>query len=397
MFRLRAFLRDKSGSIPVIGSLVMLSFVGVAGAAMDYSTAAQQKSALQSMVDSAATGLALDPTTINISADELNKRALALAQATGANSRILNLQITATANRERVSIDGSGMVATVIGRLFGLDYAAVSAAVTVERTQVSKLEIALALDNTGSMEGEKMKQLKAAVRLFLDRMEQLARKPGDVRIAMIPFGTHVRTDPALMNANWLSETPPKKWNGCVTDRDKPHDTTDDSPVGAASRLFTPADNDECGKMAAILPLTDDFTKLRARVDNLVADGSTNITIGMAWGMHALSPGAPLTEGKTADEVQGLTKVLILLTDGNNTRNRWTSDEDQIDVRTKLACRNAKDAGYIVYTIRLINGNEQLLRDCASSAQNYISVKKASDLPDLFSNLAGTMSGLRISR
>jgi hypothetical protein len=364
----------------------------------------RERTALQGMLDSAATALALDKDTANLSAAEINRRALAYATAAGNSINLAGLDITASVSKTTITVNGSAKVAMQIGRMFGFDHAAVGASVTVERTQVRKLEIALVLDNTGSMRGEKMTQLKAALSIFFDRMEKLSTTPGDVRIAMIPFGTHVRVDRSWMNNSWLDKTPSSKWKGCIADRDKPHDTTDDAPSGPSNRMFPVAlnskcdDDDDSAGLAPILPLTDNFSKLRARRDDLVAFGNTNITIGMAWGMHALSPSAPLTEGKTTADTPGLTKVIILMTDGDNTENRWEEDSNAtINARTRLACSNAKKAGNLVYTIRLIAGNEDLLRDCASTPQNYYNVKIASDLPNLFEDLAGTMTGLRISK
>lgn len=397
MLIFKRFLADRSASLPVIAALCMLTFIGITGASMDYSNAVRERTILQGMIDSAATALALDKDTGNLSKDEINRRALSYAMAAGNGVHLLGLDIKASVSKTTITIEGSAKVAMQIGRMFGLDYAAVGASVTVERSQIRKLEIALVLDNTRSMKGEKMTQLKAALTIFFDRMEKLVTNPGDVRIAVVPFGRNVRVDKSWMNNAWLENTPPKKWKGCLMDRNKPYDTTDDAPTGAKDRMFVTDDEEKCGDMAAILPLTDSFSKLRARRDELVADGSTNITIGMAWGMHALSPSAPLTEGKITADTPGLIKVIILMTDGDNTDNRWDDSNSTIDSRTRLACSNAKTAGNLVYTIRLLEGNESLLRECASTPQNYHNVRVASDLPNLFEELAGTMTGLRISK
>ena len=50
-------------------------------------------------------------------------------------------------------------------------------------------------------------------------------------------------------------------------------------------------------------------------------GNTNVTIGLAWGFQSLSPVAPFNAPAPAPD---LDKVIILLTDGDNTQNRWSS-------------------------------------------------------------------------
>ena len=52
-------------------------------------------------------------------------------------------------------------------------------------------------------------------------------------------------------------------------------------------------------------------------------GNTNITIGLAWGLTLLSTQAPFTEGEPYG-TENLTKIMVLMTDGDNTENRWTS-------------------------------------------------------------------------
>ncbi|WP_284177121.1 VWA domain-containing protein [Rhabdaerophilum sp. SD176] len=392
----RRFRADVSASIPVIASMLMLLIVGVTGAAVDFSMAAQQKARLQGMIDSAATALAMDPEAPRLGAAEIDARALAYALAAGSGEAPDGLQLLAQYSSGQVTIEARARVAMFIGRIFGFDFASIAATVTVERAQTSALEIALVLDNTGSMEDEKIRELRRAAKLFLDRMEQLARQPGDIRIAMVPFGRNVRADPDWMQEKWLSGTRPKKWKGCLTDRAMPHDIADDPPDGQAARLFVAVDDKECGKLAPILPLTEDFRKLRSHVDEMIADGSTNIPIGLVWGLHALSPRAPLEQSRRAER-PNLRQVLIVLTDGDNTDNRWNMKSEAIDARLRLACRNARDAGIVVFTIRLIEGNERLLRDCATSDEHYFNIRRAKDLPELFSGIAGSLTGLRITR
>ena len=60
-------------------------------------------------------------------------------------------------------------------------------------------------------------------------------------------------------------------------------------------------------------------------------GNTNVTIGLAWGFQLLSPVAPFNAPAPAPD---LDKVIMLLTDGENTQNRWSSSASSIDARTR---------------------------------------------------------------
>ena len=124
-------------------------------------------------------------------------------------------------------------------------------------------------------------------------------------------------------------------------------------------------------------------------------GTTNVTIGLTWAWHALTPNAPLTEG-TAPSAD-TDKVIILLTDGENTANRWSTSAAEIDARTKKVCDNVKAAGIKLYTVRVIDGNASLLQQCASKPDMYFNVQNASQLDGVFSAISKNLANLRIAK
>jgi hypothetical protein len=64
------------------------------------------------------------------------------------------------------------------------------------------------------------------------------------------------------------------------------------------------------------------------------------------------------------------KVMILLTDGLNTANRFTTNPSQIDSRTAAVCENIKNAKIKLFTVRGIEGNLSLLQGCASASNLF---------------------------
>ena len=92
-------------------------------------------------------------------------------------------------------------------------------------------------------------------------------------------------------------------------------------------------------------------------------GNTNVTIGMAWAWQTLSDVAPMNAPEPAPD---LDKVIVLLTDGDNTQNRFTSSTSAIDARTEKVCTNAKAANIKVYTVRVIDGNAPSSADVAGA-------------------------------
>jgi hypothetical protein len=69
----------------------------------------------------------------------------------------------------------------------------------------------------------------------------------------------------------------------------------------------------------------------------------------------------------------------------------------IDARTALTCANIKAANIKVYAVRVINGNANLLKSCASNPTMYYDVQQASQLNDVFSAIAKNLANLRIAK
>jgi len=127
---------------------------------------------------------------------------------------------------------------------------------------------------------------------------------------------------------------------------------------------------------------------------MIPTGNTNVTIGLQVAFQMLSPVAPFHAAAPQND---LDKVIILLTDGDNTQNRWSTSQTAIDNRTKLACANAKAANIKLYTVRVINGNASLLQQCATLPSMYYDVQNAAQLSAVFSTIAQNLANLRVAK
>jgi Flp pilus assembly protein TadG len=188
------------------------------------------------------------------------------------------------------------------------------------------------------------------------------------------------------------------WDGCVRDRAQSYDVNDTTPTSTATN-FQPFQNYYCPP--AMMPLTSDWTALNSKVDSFASAGATNIAIGLVWGLHSLTASQPLTQTNTTEPQ--LTRAIILMTDGDNTLNRWAgngSDPAQCtncDARTTLACDSVKAANIRLYTVRMIDGNAALLRNCATSTAMYFDVQNASQLNAVFNAIGGELASLHLSQ
>lgn len=407
----RQFRTDRRGNFATIFALAAIPLVIAAGAAVDISRAYIVENRLKAALDAAA--LAVGGATGKTQA-QLEEVAQAYFDANYPAEKLgVPGAVSVVQSGSDVILTASAEMPTALMGIVGIDTLDVGASSQVTR-QGRKLELALVLDVTGSMSsGGRMTALKAASKLLLQILEDSGAPAGEIKIAIVPFDTAINVGTSNKDESWLKWTyealdtkswwwwgslktvkvNKKKWKGCVIDRDQNYDTQNTIPTSSDSTKY-PGDGDSCN-IPEILPLTENWTTLNSKINELDPNGNTNTTIGLAWGWNMLTPGHPLsTAAAPADD---LDKVIVFLTDGQNTENRWTKSGGSIDDRTEKVCDNMRTAGIKVYTIRTIQGNATLLRDCATKPEMYFDVTQTSQLTEVFTSIAMSLSNLRISR
>jgi Flp pilus assembly protein TadG len=391
------FRADRSGNTTLIFALAVIPIFGTVGVAVDYSRGNSARTAMQAALD--ATTLMIAKEALDLQNGQVQQKAKSYfnAQFTRQDVSNLNLTFELITNGPgdfTVIGDATAKMDTAMAQIIGYNRLDLRTSSQV-RWGFKALELALALDNTGSMAAKnKMVELKAAVKLLFETLKKNSKVAGDTKIAIIPFGTVVNIGTEFKDAPWIAydgTITSANWGGCVADRDQPNDVKDTAPGGSATN-FPVA---ECGSLAKALPLTGDWTALETKVDSMTPSGMTNVTIGAVWAWHALTPGEPFTQGQTVRP--DVDKVIILLTDGLNTSNRFTNNASQIDARTAAVCDNIKAAKIKMFTVRVIEGNVALLQGCATASNMFYDVQVASQLKDVFASIAASLSGARLAK
>jgi Flp pilus assembly protein TadG len=398
------FRADERGGAAPIFALALVPMIGLVGAAVDYSRGNAVRAALQASLD--ATALMLSRDVAGMNPDQVTTKATALFKAQFNRAEMPNPIVTAVLSSPQqgffiLDVKASGTVPTTFTKVIGQDKLDVQSSAQV-KWGVKKLELALVLDNTGSMSSNgKMGELKTAAKTLLTTLKEAAKELGDVKIAIVPFDRIVNIGTGFAASGFinysLNNIQQSQWQGCVQDRDQPNDTLDTTPTSSNSTKYPAV---SCSGVTSILPLTDvldttGFTSLNSKIDAMNPAGNTNVTIGLVWGWHALTKSEPMTQG--SDPSPDKDKVIVLLTDGDNTQNRWTTSGSSIDGRTALACTNVKAANIKVYTVRVIDGDANLLRNCASKTNMYYEVNQASQLNSVFTSIAQNLANLRIAK
>jgi hypothetical protein len=333
-------------------------------------------------------------------------------------------------------------VPTTFTKVVGMSTVNISVSSTIKWGN-SRLRVALVLDNTGSMaDNNKIGALKTATNNLLTQLQNAASQNGDVYVSIIPFVKDVNVDPVNYSQNWIDWTDwdaihgscsssrysdqsscishgktwtpanHNTWNGCITDRGTSSapsslntDTNVSPPVaGNAPTQFPAEQYDPCPQAA--MALSYNWSGMTTEVNNMSPGGNTNQGIGLAVGWMSLVGGGPFPPPPPMDPLYKYQQVIILLTDGLNTQDRWYTDQSSIDARQQITCNNINAAGITLYTVQVNTGGDPtstLLQNCAGSSGTYPDSSKfflltsSNEIIATFQQIGTALSNLRVAK
>jgi Flp pilus assembly protein TadG len=542
---------DERGAIAVQFALLLLPIAILTFGLIDISRASVQKRQLQDALDAATLMAARSTATTNADLDTIGDAALK-AEMAGLGVPLIGANSTFSlgANNTVVGTIQNVTIKPIISNLWSNSDANISASATVMRS-VNKLEVALVLDNTGSMAStlgsgsKKIDALIDASKSLVDVLASAAARASEtdaVKISVVPFSMTVNVGSTYQNQTWLAGKMPATgygadvfatnqnrftllsnlgltWSGCVESRPAPYDVNDDAPnTSTPASLFVPffapdepddntvgvnqssstryrdartqntsypiannwlpdgvspsgtlttawssrstpiakyaasnkgnvlsqaktgttyGPNAGCG-LTSLMRLTNvrsptQRDAVKTKLGQMVANGNTNVAMGLAWGWHTLSDNAPFADGVNPTTANGkkTTKVIVLLTDGDNTNDTYsnpnnsiytgygyiaqgrlknasgtaltssstaTNRRDAIDSRETLLCANAKAEGVQIYAIGVgvSSHSKTILQQCATKLDMYYDVNDADELTSVFNTIAGSIQNLRIT-
>jgi Flp pilus assembly protein TadG len=397
--RMKEFSRNTKGNVAMLFGVSLMPLMMCMGAAVDYSRAASARTSLQAAVDSAAFAAARQSPSLTDS--ELQKYAASYFQHNfHPSDKVTITQLTISRNADTVVVSAKGNLDTTLLKAVKFGDRPILNMDIGTRAEVAwgatNMEVALVLDSTGSMKGAKLAAMQKAAKELVSKLEDASNSAGGkVRIAVVPFNSQVRLDTSYSNKPWLyfPEGSARNWQGCVADRSKPYDVTlAPASSNAATGYWAPT-NCQYGDLARMQPLNTSFSTVRNAIDSMTAVGNTNVTIGAVWGHAMLSSTSHI--GTAAPAAKNMKKIMVILTDGDNTESRHARGRD-IDPSTEAVCTNIKTDGVQVYTIRVMDGNANLLRNCASDPSMYYNVENVSELLPAFNDIARDLIALRLS-
>jgi len=415
------FSGDRRGNFAVMMALVCSVVVLAAGYGVNIAQLFMTRSNLLNALDAAVTSTARDLTTGHILEKDARPTVEAFLLANGgtgfaAADDISLDSLVVDKARGTVSAEASILVDLAFP-LFGTADRQKVAVRSASLYSDKKIEVAMMLDVTGSMSGQKIRDLKAAATNAVNALLQGQGKTDPrVRVALVPYAEAVNagrlaSDVVFIEKAGGSNLPPPidatrkeirantgAWeDNCATERklmDGSADFSDDGPFSERlndqrRRYIARINRDdrlEVCPRAAIEPLTADADVLKETIRDFSASGVTAGGIGVQWAYYMLSSkwrsvikGAGLGEGPADFDKKKVAKIAILMTDGQfNTAfaGRGANQGDKSRKNAEGLCGAMKEDGIEIFTIGFdLNSRDMqpweqeqakaVLRNCAS--------------------------------
>lgn len=265
--RLTSGARDESGAAAIIFAMALVLLAPLTLGVFDIYIASNQRQKLQDALDAAALYAARSSAQTETDINEIGQRALKANLQSFTGSAL----ITSSFKLDGAKVIGSAEMTPLALAAGFFQHGNVTATSEVLRA-MDRLEVALVLDNTGSMAGTKLSTLKTAAKDLVDKLEAAGnRSTADdpIKISLVPFSSTVRVahNVSVKNYNTSTHTGPdiplwidpqakahwaagvdifdvqhtdrfgvlksmkggQVWGGCVESRRPPYDVKDTAP------------------------------------------------------------------------------------------------------------------------------------------------------------------------
>jgi Flp pilus assembly protein TadG len=376
---LRRLAERCDGNVAIMFGLIAVAAFIAAGMAIDVGRARAVKIRLGASLDAAA--LAVGSTDASaFTTDQLQQRLENFFTANYPSSVLgtpTTPAMTFSNNNNVINVTASATVPTSLMAIVGVNSITVSASSQVTRQSLG-LEVALVLDNTGSMLNNSgsaginnMQAMIADADQFVNILFGANTSNNLLKISVVPFVTAVNVGdlaPSIIQAGSLptyngttinySQTNPGQWKGCLEEPNAPADQSESTAAGSWTPYWWPSDsswnpwslnpthaaiqnppvawtcngvansyspNLSCG--TPIQRLTSDKATVLSAVNAMQAwcRSGTMIHTGMVWGWRTISPLSVFQTNGTPDALPynttGWQKAVILETDGTDNFNK----------------------------------------------------------------------------
>ena len=234
--RLRSFIKNETGVIAVIFALASIPIILSIGAAIDFARVYVAKAQLGEALDKAALAVAVSR---NASDTQIEAIFQGYFEANfGSNEIATAASLTRNQTDSQITLTATATIQTLflgISPVGDFDEITITGTSTVI-IETTGLEVAMVLDNTGSMQfgsPARIDSLRLAATDLVDILFGNETNPENLKIALVPFVATVnigQENDALVQFpdpdNIYPPTVDAQWKGCVEARDAPNDVED---------------------------------------------------------------------------------------------------------------------------------------------------------------------------
>jgi len=447
---LARFGADRSGNVAIIYALMAVVLMLAIGAAVDIGRWLHARDQTISAVDAAVLAggryLQTNPTD---TAGAISAAEKFYSQNVATRLPVLSDSISFAVGGDGMSMtaSGSAFIKTPFLQFASIDKLPLLSTATTQFSQAQlavggnggqNLEVAMMLDITGSMAGQKLQDLKDSASDLINIIIWDDQSEFTSKVAIVPFSEDIRlpTSAALNAARGTSLPSSKSVSGstyllsdCVVERTGTQKYTDAVPKSGQYVMghytlknpFSTATKGTCTVPvgAEVTPLSSDKNMLLGKISSLSAAGGTAGHLGTAWAWYALSPNWASLWPSNAPAAYGsanLQKIAILMTDGEyNTQydsngiavnqNAYPSCSQAANgcstTQARALCSAMKAKGIVVYTIGFQLGGNQTaidtLNQCATEAGKVYTADDGTQLKQAFRDIAIKLTSLYLSK
>jgi Flp pilus assembly protein TadG len=312
----KRFRHDEDGGATILTLYLLFIILLIASFGVDIMRQEMHRAKLQANLDAAVLSAATAPYDEDPETPDAKQRVEDHFKKAGLEHALHDIKdgdIVVTDSSAKVSASASETLDTRLMRLTGLETMTAAAASTA-RTSVQQLEIALVLDVSGSMAGERLDEVEDAAKDFVTNILNNS-EGGRVAFSIVPYSFNAAPPKAIYDE--LSANTTHHYSRCLTFDDS--DFTDpsiDPDRNYAQTIYTSVDYNswgnadfgtvgngdiEAGISSAynascyadprfeILAYSNDEDDLHDKIDALIAAGGTSSDMGVKWGAALLDP------------------------------------------------------------------------------------------------------------
>jgi Flp pilus assembly protein TadG len=428
--KVRRLVGETKGNVAMVFAILLVPLIAAGGAGIDLARYEAIRVELQDGLDRGVLAAA------SLSQKEKPEDTLRsfMKNLDYVNDVTLSFTETKGLNSRKISASAAYVMNTTFIHLVGVSQLGISAVSTAEEAK-QNIEMSLMLDMSGSMAGNRIKNLKKAAQQFIDQVLTDETKEYTT-ITIVPYAGHVNIGSAVFDK--LGVKRDQSESSCVElstsgfggdvpsfsgGAQVPHFTQWNYGRTDLKPWWCPVES------TAITYFSNDATYLKNRITQLELHDGTGTQNAMQWGYMLLNPGAKtivnaaiaakVMDAKFANRPAAFNdpdtmKVIVLMTDGAITEQyrpkdysrpvSQAPDNKQIINSTDTAkmlssvCTAAKTKGITVFTLGFeVSGNAVTqMTNCATSPGHYYPAS-GSGIGDAFKSISTSIKKLRLTQ